>query len=620
MALVNGSDYDHFDLHPVSGGDVTRHMFKDAQARQTALEIQAALGVNAQIPLTWENGTIDTNGTAQTPIPPIKRIRSSMVILTSSVTVSIPEGMKLSTRYYAMDGTYEGWTNWITGTQQITIETPKRYRFVAAYADDSVIDASAGAGIVLSGATYTDASLSMAGKAADAKATGDALAAVSADMEDMSDSVDTKLESVNDNIYQAVRALGDTNVIPVGQLGISSGYWDTSGNLIDSSTTYHTNKISADAGKTYRVDFPSAITTVVVRQFNASGGVLTPSHTLNASGTFTTVTGTTMVAFNAVTSDATVEISVYDTGSNLALKSEVLINLGVISSGTHALTEFTDIGWHNIYAAVTITDRPTQFPRGGFFLRVTKTGNVVLQEIFPYDYSTYAYRIIGKDWNVPYAQSKPYQGKTISIIGDSLSDKANSTAAVRYYDVVDEVLGTVSTEYAMSGCGYSRKYNNGDAFYEQAAKIATTTDLVLIFGSFNDHNVYDTAGLGEITDTTTETVFGCVNYTLQTIFDRAPKAVVGIMLPTPWAQYPPYNENTLQWQYVDGIKQIAKRYSIPVLDLYSESNMRPWDETFRVNFYKEGTVQDSGTHPNSAGHRRFAPQVVEFVKRLLEQS
>lgn len=43
MSLVNGSDYDHIDLHPVSGGDVTRHMFKDAQARQDASDLKSAL-------------------------------------------------------------------------------------------------------------------------------------------------------------------------------------------------------------------------------------------------------------------------------------------------------------------------------------------------------------------------------------------------------------------------------------------------------------------------------------------------------------------------------------------------------------------------------------------------
>lgn len=43
MALVTGSDYDHFDLHPVSGGDVTRHMLKDAQARQDVSDLTIAI-------------------------------------------------------------------------------------------------------------------------------------------------------------------------------------------------------------------------------------------------------------------------------------------------------------------------------------------------------------------------------------------------------------------------------------------------------------------------------------------------------------------------------------------------------------------------------------------------
>lgn len=42
MALVNGSDYDHIDLHSVDGGDVTRHMLKDAQARQDVSDLKSA--------------------------------------------------------------------------------------------------------------------------------------------------------------------------------------------------------------------------------------------------------------------------------------------------------------------------------------------------------------------------------------------------------------------------------------------------------------------------------------------------------------------------------------------------------------------------------------------------
>lgn len=43
MALVNGSDYDHVDVSPISGGDVTRHMMKDAQGRTLINDLYAAV-------------------------------------------------------------------------------------------------------------------------------------------------------------------------------------------------------------------------------------------------------------------------------------------------------------------------------------------------------------------------------------------------------------------------------------------------------------------------------------------------------------------------------------------------------------------------------------------------
>lgn len=431
-------------------------------------DLKSALTAIQDISFTWQRGTINTSGTLQNNTA---RIRSLMHVFIGDFTAVIPSGMKLCTRIYDLNGTYETWTNWVTGTVRFHVTEAKRYRFVAGYEDDSDIDASAGSGIVITEERYTDSTLNMEGKAADAKTVGDALA-------------------------------------------------------------------------------------------NASCG-----H-------------------------------------------------GVISSGSYAIADFMENGWYLFYNAVELSDRPEQYPSGGFFLRVSKTGTVIEQELMPIDGGLYAYRIVGKAWTV-INTAEPLAGKKIAIIGDSISDKANTTAATRYYDVVDAELGTVSTEYAMSGCGYKRKYNNGDTFYEQAAKIDTDTDLVLIFGSFNDHNVYDTEGLGEVTDKTTDTVLGCVYTTLQTIFTRAPKAAVGVILPTPWAQYPPYEKNTRQYAYINGIREIAGMYGVPVLDLYTGSNMRPWDATFRANYYTENGVQDSGTHPSSEGHKRFAPKVTAFVKDIL---
>ena len=68
MALVNGSDYDHIDLHPVSGGDVTRHMLKDVQARQDVTDLKSDLnGVSSHALLPVDGyapqfGTISSAG------------------------------------------------------------------------------------------------------------------------------------------------------------------------------------------------------------------------------------------------------------------------------------------------------------------------------------------------------------------------------------------------------------------------------------------------------------------------------------------------------------------------------------------------------------------------------
>ena len=55
MALINGTDFDHVDLqNNLLGGDITRHMLKDAQARQDVSDLKNAIGVN--IIDGWQTG------------------------------------------------------------------------------------------------------------------------------------------------------------------------------------------------------------------------------------------------------------------------------------------------------------------------------------------------------------------------------------------------------------------------------------------------------------------------------------------------------------------------------------------------------------------------------------
>ena len=66
MALVNGTNYDHIDLQAAAGGDTTRHMLQDTQARAqiSDLEIENALQ-EENIPNTTQAITFDSAGNVQ---------------------------------------------------------------------------------------------------------------------------------------------------------------------------------------------------------------------------------------------------------------------------------------------------------------------------------------------------------------------------------------------------------------------------------------------------------------------------------------------------------------------------------------------------------------------------
>lgn len=207
-----------------------------------------------------------------------------------------------------------------------------------------------------------------------------------------------------------------------------------------------------------------------------------------------------------------------------------------------------------------------------------------------------------------------YKSLKWTLLGDSLTDPNVNSSVKKYYSYIQDDLGIQIQNLGQSGCGYKRKLN-GNNFVEQSLLIDNDADVVTIFGSFNDHNIYDTDGLGNITDTTTNTIFGCVNTTIQNIITNRPNVKIGIILPTPWnySHANPYDPTEINLQYIEGIRTIAKKYSIPVLDLFYESNMYPWNSNFREMFY----VSSDGTHPNTDGNKRFAYKIEEFLKTLI---
>lgn len=212
--------------------------------------------------------------------------------------------------------------------------------------------------------------------------------------------------------------------------------------------------------------------------------------------------------------------------------------------------------------------------------------------------------------------------KKWGALGDSLTDIGTLGADQKnYVDFVSQELGLEATNLGVGGSGYLRANDpdHPDRFYNR--EISGDYDVITIFGSFNDTNVANATIGSQSTINDKSTLWGAVTATLQNIWNANDQTVIGIITPTPWVSknYQQDIRNGINGtikcvDYVNALKDIAKYYSIPLLNLFDESNLRPWDESFKNKYFHN---QD-GIHPLSTGHQLFlAPKICDFIKSLM---
>jgi hypothetical protein len=68
-------------------------------------------------------------------------------------------------------------------------------------------------------------------------------------------------------------------------------------------------------------------------------------------------------------------------------------------------------------------------------------------------------------------------------------------------------------------------------------------------------------------------------------------------------------------QYVALLKEICERRSIPFLDLYHCSNLRPWDDDFLPIAYSKD--DGGGVHPDEIGHKLIANRFKVFIESIM---
>lgn len=260
-----------------------------------------------------------------------------------------------------------------------------------------------------------------------------------------------------------------------------------------------------------------------------------------------------------------------------------------------------------------------EIPETAKYIRFSwRTAPVDLQVENGTTFSEYEpYMVFNEIVNSPYVKevAKPYNEIRWAVFGDSMTEK-NAKATFSYYDYVRDDLGCSIVNYGSSGTGYKAREDENLAFYQRMLNVDPTAfDVLTIFGSVND------AGktVGNITDTGTETLCGCINTAIDNFYSVAPFKTIGLVTPPPTRSLN-YTAQDTTWidAYVEAIIGIAKRRSIPVMDMYHESGLRPYNEDFKVEYYNENGVQDVGVHPNSKAHKRFLyPKFRQFFEKLV---
>lgn len=214
------------------------------------------------------------------------------------------------------------------------------------------------------------------------------------------------------------------------------------------------------------------------------------------------------------------------------------------------------------------------------------------------------------------ALSSSIKGKKWACIGDSLT-ALNSATSLHYYDYIAERTGILPINMGQGGSGYKKAEDTSGAFYQRVLNIDSTIDVCTVFGSGNDMSFHDS--FGAYTDTTTDTVAGCVNIFLDNYFSICPTQPIGIIAPAPWYAFPTTTPNNYMEQYTNLLKQIAEYRGVPFLDLYHASNLRPEDATNRDLCFSSQELDGhgDGTHPNELGHKILSSKIQMFLETLI---
>lgn len=208
--------------------------------------------------------------------------------------------------------------------------------------------------------------------------------------------------------------------------------------------------------------------------------------------------------------------------------------------------------------------------------------------------------------------ANPMATRKMTFFGDSITWSYNK---IKWSNLAAQSLGSTATINGVAGSTYSKADGRTDSAVERVADIKDQGLVVVWFGVNDFH--YGRP-LGEFNNGDVSTVYGAVDNVLDTLISNNVTAKIMVMTPMKNHGYKTspdsFTKNSVglyQIDYINAIKQVADKYSLPVLDMYAESGIAAFNDTQASQYLMDGL------HPNQAGEYRVAKRVIGFIKSHL---
>lgn len=238
--------------------------------------------------------------------------------------------------------------------------------------------------------------------------------------------------------------------------------------------------------------------------------------------------------------------------------------------------------------------------------------------------------------------STPWNGKRIAFLGDSMTDPANTSSQLKYWNYLDSLMGIRPAVFARSGFRWDGIYRKAVELHDSISP--SELDAIFIWAGTNDWNgsvppgSFYTETLDSVsvngqramrlhrhTSMTDSTFCGNINRTLAYLKTHYPTQLIVVMTPIHrgYARFSARNEQpSEEWSnahglfiddYVNLLMRGARLWSVPVIDLFGESGIMP-DIDSNTPFIHD--PESDRLHPSDIGHYRIARIIQSRLKSL----